>query len=190
MAHRRGSLRGRVGISDAQRRKKAWFDLSPLPAQGEDIACGAIAPAVLVAPGQSTALLVFPSSENAALAESTLLRIRGWLEVPKTVTQASAGGTACNAFGIGIVTDSAALVTDGVPNPATSSGASWDGWMFLRSSNQSPVDITGSIVDVKAMRKWKSGDSIVFVAGLATDNAAGASGDNFQFSLRGLFLLP
>jgi len=52
------------------------------------------------------------------------------------------------------------------------------------------VDPAGEIVDVKAMRKWKSGDSIVFVAGSATSDLTGQLGLNFLFSLRGLFLLP
>jgi len=77
-----------------------------------------------------------------------------------------------------------------VPNPATATGYDWDGWLFLRQSDQATVEAQATIVDVKAMRKWKSGDSIVFVAGLATNDVAGVSGPGFGFSLRGLFLLP
>jgi len=62
--------------------------------------------------------------------------------------------------------------------------------MFLRQSTEVAVDVTGTVVDVKAMRKWKSGDSIVFVAGAATDVVAGFNPANVFFSLRGLFLLP
>jgi len=93
------------------------------------------------------------------------------------------------AFGIGIVSDEAAEAL-AVPNPATATGYDWDGWMFLRNSNQIPVDVQGTIIDVKAMRKWKSGDSIVFVAGSSAGSGGGQVGQPFEFSLRGLFLLP
>jgi len=189
MAHRRSfSSRGRT--SETQRRKKAWLDLGGHAAAGDDLAAMRLVPPTLVAPGDSTQALVFPS--QAGLIESTILRIRGSLTVPKSTFGTSGGGaTTIFSFGIGIVSDQAALVTDGVPNPATATGNDWDGWMFIRGgSDQAAVDVTGTIVDVKAMRKWKSGDSIVFIAGMATDVAAGMVGQAFDGSLRGLFLLP
>jgi len=102
---------------------------------------------------------------------------------------ATAGSTTVFAFGIGIVSDAAAEAL-AVPNPATATGYDWDGWLFIRQSSQIAVDIQGTVVDVKAMRKWKSGDSIVFVMGSATDEVGGAASGSASFSLRGLFLLP
>jgi len=94
------------------------------------------------------------------------------------------------AFGIGVMSEIAAQELAAIPNPATATGYDWDGWMFLRQSDTTAVDPAGTIVDVKAMRKWHSGDAIVFVAGMATTTGAGLSGVPFGFSLRGLFLLP
>jgi len=191
MAHRRGSFRGRGGISESQRRKKDWVNMNPAVALGEDLAGGALKPADLVAPGDSTAILAFPSLLNPTFAESTVLRIRGYLEVPKSLVSSVLGSaTTVYAFGIGIVTDQAASVVGAVPNPATVSGQDWDGWMFLRSSNQALVDVTGTIVDIKAMRKWQSGDALVFVAGMATSLPAGDLGLIFSFNFRTLLLLP
>jgi len=196
MAHRRGgSFRGR-GISESQRRKRSWFSADGAILVGSDLAATSLTPATLSGPGQTIAVLNFSASDNK-LEESTILRIRGYVEVPKSVVNtSSAGNTSVFAFGIGVVSDEAAKsVTglsgfDAVPNPATASGVDWDGWMFLRSSNQSPVDVTGTILDVKAMRKWKSGDSLVFVAGAATDVAGGVTAQQFTMSLRMLLLLP
>jgi len=177
----------RRGISETQRRKKAWIDMNVAPVFGENISGGGIRPPDLVAPGDSLTLLQFPSQPG--LLESTILRIRGILSVPKSSYGRAAGGTTSFCFGIGIVSDSAADAL-AVPNPATATGYDWDGWLFLRQNVTVPVDPAGEIVDVKAMRKWKSGDSIVFVGGLATSQAAGELGLTFDFSLRGLFLLP
>jgi len=178
----------RRGISDTQRRKKAWIDMNVQSALGNDISSGTLVPPDLVAPGDSLTLLQFPS--QSGFIESTILRIRGALTVPKSDYGL---GLALNnetfAFGIGIVSDAAAEAL-AVPNPATATGYDWDGWLFLRQSNQSTVEAQATIVDVKAMRKWQSGDSIVFVAGMATDQLAGITGLDFGFSLRGLFLLP
>ncbi len=187
MAHRRGSFRGRSGgISETQRRKKAWIDMNAQAAIGNDISGGQLFPPAVVAPGDSVSILQFPS--QAGFQESTILRIRGNVNVPKSA-YADSANTDVFAFGIGIVSDQAAEAS-AVPNPATATGYDWDGWLFLRQSDAPPVDSVGTIVDVKAMRKWKSGDSIVFVAGLATSAAAGVAGQSFGFSLRGLFLLP
>jgi len=187
MANSRGRVfRGR-SISQTQRRKKAWIDMNSLPLLGSDLSGSALGPANIPAVGESVSILQFPS--QAGFIESTLLRIRGTISVPKSTYSAGAGNSSLQAFGIGIVSDQAAEAL-AVPNPATSTGYDWDGWMFLRQSTEVAVDVTGTVVDVKAMRKWKSGDSIVFVAGAATDVVAGFNPANVFFSLRGLFLLP
>jgi len=179
------------GISETQRRKKAWIDMNAAPAGpgGVDLSGGGLQPPDVVSAGNSLALLQFPSQQG--FLESTILRIRGSLNVPKStyLDSAVSSGSTSFAFGIGIVSDESAAAL-AVPNPATSSGYDWDGWMFLRQSDTTALDPAGVIVDVKAMRKWKSGDSIVFVAGLATGQGSGEVGQVFGFSLRGLFLLP
>jgi len=177
----------RRGISETQRRKKAWIDMNAAPAFGEDVSGGALKPPDLVAPGESVAVLQFPS--QTGFFESTILRIRGFLNVPKSLYGTAPNEADCFCFGIGIVSDTAAEAL-AVPNPATATGYDWDGWLFLRQNSTVSVDPAGEIVDVKAMRKWKSGDSIVFVAGSATSDLTGQLGLNFLFSLRGLFLLP
>ena len=189
MAHRRSFGRSGRGISETQRRKKVWIDMNVAPSIGDDISGGFITPAPLVAPGSSVAALTFPSSTNPSFAESTLLRVRGTVDIPKNSGNILTD-IIVNAFGIGIISEQASTVLTAIPNPATASGYDWDGWMFLRSSFQTAVDVQGTMVDVKAMRKWKSGDAIVFVAGLATNVAAGAAVTPTNFSLRGLFLLP
>jgi len=176
----------RRGISETQRRKKSWLDMNVAASIGEDQSGGDLTPPTLVAAGASLSLLQFFSQPG--LIESTLLRIRGVLSVPKS-TYAPFTGNEIFAFGIGIVSDSAAEAL-AVPNPATATGYDWDGWMFLRQNATAAVDPAGEVVDVKAMRKWKSGDSIVLVAGMSTSDLVGTVGQSFQFSLRGLFLLP
>jgi len=157
------------------------------PFAGEDVSGGALQPPDLPGAGNSVAILQFPS--QVGFLESTILRIRGALTVPKSTYTTSPTGTIIFAFGIGIVSDEAASAL-AVPNPATASGVDWDGWLFLRQSNQSTVEAQATIVDVKAMRKWQSGQSIIFVAGLASELASGTNALDFGFSLRGLFLLP
>jgi len=161
--------------------------MNAAPGFGEDLSGGSLIPPDLVAPGESVSILQFPS--QAGFIESTILRIRGTLTVPKSNYAQVSGFSDVSAFGIGIVSNQAGEAL-AVPNPATETGYDWDGWMFLRQNTTVPVDPAGEVVDVKAMRKWQSGDSIVFVAGLATDKAAGVVGQFFSFSLRGLFLLP
>jgi len=143
-------------------------------------------PPDLAGVGESLAVLQFPS--QAGFQESTILRIRGNLDVPKS-SYDPVFFVDIFCFGIGIVSDVSAEAL-AVPNPATATGYDWDGWLFLRQSNQSTVESQATIVDVKAMRKWKSGDSIVLVAGMSTSNPAGNAALGFGFSLRGLFLLP
>jgi len=177
----------RRGISETQRRKKAWVGMNSLPESGADMSGGRLLPPPIVAIGDSLTLLQFASQPG--FQESTILRIRGTIEVPKSDYSGSLGGNTITAFGIGVVSDAAAEAT-AVPNPATETGYDWDGWLFLRQSTVGPLDANATIMDVKAMRKWKSGDSIIFVAGASTDNAAGYTSLAVAFSLRGLFLLP
>jgi len=174
----------RRGISETQRRKKAWIDMNPGPALGFDSSGGAIIPPDVVGGVPTVAVLAFPS--QSGFLESTILRIRGNIKIPKS-TYVEGAQSKVFAFGIGIVSDDAATAL-AVPNPATATGYDWDGWMFLRQGATEALEPNAEIVDVKSMRKWKSGDSIVFVAGLS--GASAQTGIAFEFSLRGLFLLP
>jgi len=188
MAHSRGRSRGFARISESQKRKKTWLSFTNY---SEDIWGTSIAPNSIGAPGSS--LVVAATLSENGLPESTLLRIRGWIHVPRSdLAQDNADATDVFAFGIGFVTDEAAQLA-AVPNPATAEGASWDGWMFLRThlevaaNDETYVDTE---FDVKAQRKWMSGQSLIFVAGFSTDKIAGLSGEDFSIQARGLFLLP
>jgi len=188
MAHR--NFRGRV--SQSQRRKRLWADLNvPHPNGTGDIAGTRLDTFTTLAAGGTVVLASFPSSGAPALLESTILRIRGYVEIPKsTLSDAGAAATGTVfAFGIGLVSEDAATAA-AVPNPATGAGGDWDGWMFLRSSTEVALDIQGTVMDIKAMRKWESGQALVFVAGMASDNLAGDASASFTYSARGLFLLP
>jgi len=188
MAHRRGTFgRGR-GISQSQRRKKMWVNVnaSLVDAAGGDLFIPALSPAA------SLTSVFLPSSLNESFRESTILRIRGYVDMPKSTPTALALTTVF-AFGIGIVSDEAAGLgsTGAVPNPATITGQDWDGWMFLRTSSQIALDITGTVVDIKAMRKWKSGDSLIFAFGSFTDDPAGTpTSASCLHNFRVLILLP
>jgi len=177
----------RRGVSETQRRKKAWIDMNAAVGFGEDLSGGGLEPPTLGGPGSSLAVLQFPS--QSGFLESTILRIRGVVNIPKSTYGVVATSTTIFAFGIGIVSDAAATAL-AVPNPATATGYDWDGWMFVRQSDAVPVDVQGTQLDIKSMRKWKSGDSIVIVAGLATSAPGGAAQLATGFSIRGLFLLP
>jgi len=159
--------------------------MNPASAIGENISGGGMQPPDVTGGGDSIQVLQFPSQPG--FTESTLLRIRGTLNVPKSFYSLTPGGNEVFAFGIGIVSDTSAAAL-AVPNPATATGYDWDGWLFLRQAGSVAVEPTGELVDIKAMRKWRGGDSIVFVAGLAT--GASEVGAPFTMSLRGLFLLP
>jgi len=201
MAHRRGSFRGR-GISESQRRKKLWNAFSA-GAVDDTIqgtvqqttlnfaATGVLAPAS----GDSAAVAFVFDAGNAAgniAPESTLMRIRGSLNIDKnTVTATDLLNV---AFGIGVM-ESGAANQSAFPIPSSAAGSDWDGWMFYRSLNSAVADATGSMVDVKAMRKIQSGYSLFFVVSatiVSFDDGAPAANINFdaQFTGRGLFLLP
>jgi len=177
--------RGRtVGISDSQRRKKTWtgFAIGTTLINGFELV-----PATLVAAGSSLQLVQFAAVNSASLQESTLMRLRGSIQLPKSDPGPN-GVDDISAFGIAMVTDEAASV-GAVPNPATVIGADWDGWLFYRSTVSGVLDATGAIFDAKAMRKFKAGMSLIFVGGLATDSANGTAAGRFTISCRGLFLL-
>jgi len=201
MARARSFRRG--GISDSQRRKKSWVQITGPPV---DTAGGFDATL-------QTPLLNFVLADNAggALtdsnsvgffsdplldkipAESTILRLRGSLNMPKNAV----GGSALTffAFGIGVMEATAAAL-GGFPNPATPEGGAWDGWLQYRSQQTAQLDANASIFDAKSMRKVQSGYAIVVVFGryrASTDGQVlGASGvnDSMQLNARGLILLP
>jgi len=186
MAHRRGSFRrGGSGISESQRRKKTWTGL----ALAASVVNGFEIRVPTITPGNSILSLVFFSAaDSLGLTESTLMRIRGSVSVPKSSLSVSEGFTV--GFGIAMVTDEAA-VAGSVPNPATPEGADWDGWLFFRSNTIGPADANATIMDAKAMRKFQGGTSLVFVGGNAS-NAGGLSAPEavIEFVGRALFLLP
>jgi len=188
---RRGSFRGRsAGISDAQRRKKSWFGATSATTQSEDQAANTVVMDLLGVATPEVVTFFFASSDNPALAESTIIRIRGSIELPKNSGLPVSNGNVDVqfAFGICMVTEDAAAVA-AVPNPASGIGASWDGWMFYRSQWQGALDANAGVFDVKAMRKWKSGDAFCLVYGASGFNNAPGPSQCF-ISLRTLFLLP
>jgi len=186
MAHRRGTS-GFRKIPDSLRRKKSW---SGFTAVGDSFNGFQLDSGSTAGPGGSTGILFFDSASAAAigLLEGTLIRMRGSILVPKSVILSGAGSIV-TAFGIGFVTDEAALA-GAVPNPASATGADWDGWMFYRSTVLDTVESNAGILDVKSMRKWNSGMSLVMVAGMETDAVGGAVTQNVDAVIRGLFLLP
>jgi len=140
---------------------------------------------------------VFPAEGgvNAIQPESTLLRIRGSIELGKNAVSdtGSLVVITTRAFGIGVMETTAALKS-AFPNPASPEGANWDGWMFYRSIAQGAVDANGGIVDVKAMRKIESGYSLVMAMGVYSTQSDTANPPIIKttgfFTARGLFLLP
>jgi len=174
-------------VPESIKRKKQWGSIT---GYAQDIFGFLLEIPALVGAGDSLALGVLDVENSPTTVEGTVLRIRGSVTVSKSVLNDDASNSSVAvAFGIGFVTDEAAAA-GAVPNPATASGAAWDGWMFIRSSTQSPVDVEGTVMDVKAMRKWGGGMSMVFVAGQASDNASGSLGNSVSAQLRVLFLLP
>jgi len=201
MAHRRGSFRGR-GISESQRRKKLW---SPFFAPATSVDFGSVGdisntlhfgvttgPLLTSPTGQAFAYAFDAGDLQGIQPESTLMRIRGSLLMPKNVVQPTEIETF--AFGIGVMETGAAQQA-AFPNPATPEGSRWDGWMFYRSTEVSAVDSEGTVVDVKSMRKIQSGYSLIIVMGSSVStftSGAAASAPAFvaTFTARGLFLLP
>ncbi len=198
MVHR--TFRGR-GISQSQRRKKSWFQIKEVIASSATpgfmtvinltndlslVATGESARAgFTLADGDGTAGAPFTSSVPE---ESTILRIRGSLLFPKNVRVGSGAiaGDLSNSIGFGVssIND---LQASSFPGPT--SDPDWDGWMFLRSSAVSPVDSMGTVIDVKAMRKIKSGD-VFFVMAESTSAGGSPANQSWIMDLRLLLLLP
>lgn len=200
MSHRR-FFRGR-SVSQSQRRKKVWGAFRALA--GDAVDTGTEGTLLMNFAGTSTAIIgnrsdavtsfVFEAQNfgNEIVPESTLIRLRGALELTKNSIDVTDQFT--RAFGIGVIETGAALLGS-TPNPASPEGANWDGWMFWRSIQQGALDANAGIVDVKAMRKIQSGYSLVFAMGehVVTDNGTPPSVGAFTsgfFTARGLFLLP
>ena len=183
MAHARGRTFRRGGISESQRRKKTWsgFTIGSSGFNGFTLEVPA-----LVAPGSVLTLVSFSAAQTTSLAESTLMRLRGSVLVPKSTPDALSDQVTI-AFGVAMVTDDAAAL-GAVPNPATILGSDWDGWLFYRANLAAPFDANATVMDAKAMRKFNGGMSLVFVGGQASD-AASAESVSIGVILRGLFLL-
>jgi len=190
MAFRRGRSSRVARVPDSLRRKKTWTGLgvdssgvlATLPNQVT------LQVPALVAGNTSALALAFVSSAGG-FEESTLIRIRGQLTVPKSTVGSAADAGAVFAFGCGFVSFEAASV-GAVPNPALAEGASWDGWMFYRSGFADVVDPQGGTFDVKAMRKFDGGQVFCFVAGVATGSGGITTVvSNFAVQSRLLFLL-
>jgi len=199
MAHR-GAFRSR-GISQSQRRKKSWIQITGATnidgtifgAQNPNlqfvIASGTGASDT---EGASFGFVSDPVLDNVP-AESTILRIRGSINMPKNTTD-NVNEVKNYAVGIGVMEATAALL-GAFPNPATPDGGAWDGWMFYRSIQATALDANATQFDVKSMRKVQSGQSIIVVFGrfISTADGANVGGipeDKAQLNMRALILLP
>jgi len=137
MARRASSFRGR-GVSDAQRRKKSWLNITgPAVFNASDngeqtpnmsLAIDSVTP-VTSSLGRSVGLFS-DSTLDRLPAESTLLRLRGSVNLPKNSN--AADNVENHAIGIGIL-EAGAAALGAFPNPATPEGGAWDGWMWFRS---------------------------------------------------------
>jgi len=199
MAHARRSFRGR-GISDSQRRKKSWIQVTGPTVSSDGVVTANQTPNMnlIIAgniggsttEGNSVGLISDPVLDKVP-AESTILRIRGSVNLPKNTI----GTSEVDNFAIGIgVMESTAAGLGAFPNPATPDGGAWDGWMWYRSQQAASLDANASIIDVKSMRKVQSGSSIVIVTGRFSSGTMGNLGvgaaDQVQINLRALILLP
>jgi len=200
MAHRR-SFRGR-GISESQRRKKSWIQVTGPPTDGvlvgssqtPNLQFNIVTQVPATNPvGASIGFISDPVLDKVP-PESTILRLRGSVNLPKNQFT----GVEVQTFAIGIgVMESTAAALGAFPNPATPEGGAWDGWMFYRSQQQGALDSNAGIVDVKSMRKVQSGQSIIIVFGEAiatTDDTIppfiGGAQSKAEMNLRALILLP
>ena len=200
MAYRSRSFRR--GISDSQRRKKSWIQVTGPATQNEAnpgtgldqtpamrLPIPAIVP-VTSTQGASVGLFSDPILDKVP-AESTILRLRGSINLPKNQY---ATAVMNYALGIGVMEATAAAL-GAFPNPASPEGGVWDGWMFYRSQQASALDANASIFDVKAMRKVQSGQAIIVVFGEYAVQVDGTLlppiAEVFcEFNMRGLILLP
>ena len=145
--------RGRFGAGGARRPKRVvqWINSADVGFQA-------------VGAGLSVIL-----QTNATLGNTTIVRTRGLMSYHPAVF--SADTTPVGAWGIGIVSDQAAVAAASVPGPWTD--ADWDGWlvwqpfaMRFESITQAGV-LIGSVqqvFDSKAMRKVGTNETLVVVA--------------------------
>jgi len=202
MAHARRSFRGR-GISDSQCRKKSWIQVtapSGSTAAPTDNNAEQTPNIQFFLPAATPTLSTFGSSVgfisdpvlDKVPAESTILRIRGSINMPKNFQDA--GENVNYAVGIGVMEATAAAL-GAFPNPSTPDGGAWDGWMFYRSQQAGSLDANATIFDVKSMRKVQSGQAIVIVFGQFKTKFDGTVpgptlDTSTQMNLRALILLP
>jgi len=185
MAHRR-SFRPRGGISQSQRRKKTWLSFGEAGLITAGVSLDPANPGV--GPSQTLEVKGITSTDAGNLVEGTILRIRGSLDVPASnIPEQNEGFTI--AFGIGFVTNEA-FSASAVPNPATSEGADWDGWMFYHANIKGPAESAGEVFDVKSMRKWNDGMTFALIAGVANEGSDPPVNVEIQLIARALILLP
>jgi len=203
MAHRASFRRG---ISQSQRRKKSWIQVTGPAASSDGFvnidtqtpnmnlfvpATGAGAFSVV----QASAGLISDPVLDKIPAESTLLRLRGSMNLPKNEV-ASGAAALITTFAIAIgVMEAGAAALGAFPNPATPDGGAWDGWMFYRSQQAGSLDANASVFDVKSMRKIQSGSAFIVVFGeysVTANNSVhpGLPDVSAQINMRGLILLP
>ena len=188
MLHARRSFRGR---SKSQMRKKTWspFEVGGFLGLNFD----------LTTPSNNQVASFFVFTPRPDVEESTILRthLDGYVDWSKT-TSGSGISVATAALGLAIVTFEAAN-GGSIPNPATSEGASWDGWYTywsecvengstgFASTFIEPRRIT---IDSKAMRKLESGNVIVVVGGFSSTGTAPSGNLTMTISGRQLLMLP
>jgi len=205
MAHRRGGFRGR-GISESQRRKKAWIGVkkglstgSGLAAFGTSIISETPATAAAAGAHEETSFILVEDpgladgDESSTLPdECTILRARGSLLFPNNSGVEGVGAGAnlnTDQYGFGFgVTDIRSLSSGVQPGPILD--VDWDGWMFLRQSALKPADANATFVDVKAMRKIKTGDAFFFSMQSVSADGVSTPAGVFVYDLRLLILLP
>jgi len=198
MAHRRSF--GGNRLSQSQRRKKSWIQITGPTISSDGNSTPTQTPNMnLIIPGNvggnttegnSIGLISDPILDKVP-AESTILRLRGSINLPKNDIAA----TQVDNFAIGIgVMEATAAALGAFPNPATPEGGAWDGWMFYRSQQAGSLDANASVIDIKSMRKVQSGNAIIIVVGRFSSGTMGNLGagtdDPVQINLRGLILLP
>ncbi len=139
---------------------------------------------------------LFPTAISANSDGTTLIRIRGDLNVFLPAAAASLDGFRVG-FGICRVTDKAVAVgSTAVPGPLTEKD--WDGWIFYQLASIKNVGgaVGGSVgsdslritIDSKSMRKWSINDSIVGV--METASEVGTATIQAELDTRCLFKLP
>lgn len=192
------------GISESQRRKKSWITvktLIPGAAGGSAVlfttSIEMEIAATTASPGAnsqdifglvSDALVEQGEEESTLPEECTILRARGSLQFSKN-TGFGAAGSVEDQYNWGFgVTDIRGITQGVVPLPVTD--GDWDGWMFLRQSASPPLDSEGTIVDVKVMRKIKTGDALFFAAQSVNGGSTATPIGQWIFDMRLLILFP